>query len=218
MYFCNWCYKPLQKGLGKRPYCDECSVLCKRECIRCHRPFRDLTKFVGDSKVCIVCEKKSARQKKMSGAEIPVVQDVATSSSDCDSESSEDGEKNARGNSKMVSPGVFSAHKSSAAGNCSSTRSDTDRKPDSVLAEIQNTSDSATPPAVNRKRPRKELKQAEISDFVEVKKKRAPRPSKSDLKREKYLAVCSTYFDYLSTPSPRGQSDPLRLLKLETDA
>ena len=59
---CIWCGTKFSLITGK-PYCHDCSKLCRIECKRCHRPFPNKKYFTMNPERCNSCQRKYNKEK-----------------------------------------------------------------------------------------------------------------------------------------------------------
>ena len=61
---CIWCGHSEHAFEPGKPYCEDCALKCRRECVACKKPYPNLKAFALNEKRCNSCQKKYERNKK----------------------------------------------------------------------------------------------------------------------------------------------------------
>ena len=61
---CIWCGHSEHAFEPGKPYCEDCTLKCQRECVTCKKPYPNLKAFALNEKRCNSCQKKYEHNKK----------------------------------------------------------------------------------------------------------------------------------------------------------
>ena len=61
---CIWCGHSEHAFEPGKPYCEDCTLKCERECVACKKPYPNLKAFALNEKRCNSCQKKYEHNKK----------------------------------------------------------------------------------------------------------------------------------------------------------